>query len=172
MNLSFGAVSSGSVEVNWTQPVSVPPQSRAVTTASPVPAAMVSTLPHHNMWLHQQWMRAHTYTWSSVVSCQTPLTPAVCLHTLNWAPVIMCVTLSSQVTVCQSIHAKVNFCYWKHCNHILKMEYSKYCFRQTDGFYCVPSLISGAASTIIYCWYWCNTMQCSGYEFSCSCMSL
>ena len=28
MNLSFGAVSSGSVEVNWTQPVSVPPQYR------------------------------------------------------------------------------------------------------------------------------------------------
>ena len=32
-------------------------------------------------------------------------------------------TLSSQITVCQSIHAKVNSATLrKHCNHILKME--------------------------------------------------
>ena len=43
-----------------------------------------------------------------MVACQTPLTPAVCLHTLNWAPVRVCVTLSSQ-QVCQCNYNYSNY---------------------------------------------------------------
>ena len=126
--LTLRAVSSSSVEVNWTQPVSVSPQYRVMISNHSITytsshGVHTTTLPHHNMWLHQQWTRAHTYTWSSVVSRQTPLTPAVCLHTLNLASVRVCVTLSSQ-QVCQRNYSNYDSTAWCHNTYTQSRDWS------------------------------------------------
>ena len=90
---------SGSVEVNWTQPVSVPPQTELTVTTQHHLYQQSQCLHYHVTtcdYTSSEWKHTHTHDhqWSRVKHLLHLL--CVSMHTLNWAPVRVCVTLSSQ----------------------------------------------------------------------------
>ena len=152
MQLTLRAVSCGSVEVNWTQPVSVLQQynvsNHSITCTS---SHGVYTTTSQHVTTPAVNESTHIHTIISGLMSNTSYTCCVSAHS----------ELGSSESICDTVitgnhmskyTCKAEFCYSKETlqSHI-EMECPKYCYRQTGILYCVLGLNSSTASTIMYC---------------------